>query len=98
MSSVPILVAITLSYTPLSSEFLPGNKAFLRSFIVVGLAIGLLAFGTGYRKHRKAIVFLPLLAGVWAIGLGDSGFHLWGVSPRHVSPYREVRSLLQPTV
>ena len=42
------------------------------------VAIGLLAFIPGYRKHHKLIVCLPMVAGVWAIGLGAFGCSFMG--------------------
>ena len=75
-----VLTPIALSFAPVLSEFLPGDSAVHRVVIVLVVAIGLLAFIPGYRKHHKAIVFLPMLAGVWAIGLGAFGGLIHGTS------------------
>lgn len=55
------------------SQFLPGDAQVHRVLIVLVVLIGLAAFALGYRKHRKAVVFLPMAAGVWAIALGPFG-------------------------
>lgn len=68
-----ILTPIVLSFAPVLSQFLPGDAQVHRVFIVLVVLIGLLAFISGYRKHRKAVVFLPMAAGVWAIALGAFG-------------------------
>ena len=73
-----VLTPIALSFAPVLSEFLPGDTAVHRVVIVLVVAIGLLAFIPGYRKHRKFIVFLPMLAGLWAIGLGAFGDSFMG--------------------
>ena len=65
-----VVAPIALSFAPVLSKFLPGDTKVHRVLIVLVVAIGLLAFVSGYRKHRKGIVFLPMLAGAWAIGLG----------------------------
>ena len=68
-----VLTPIVLSSAPVFSQFLPGDAQVHRVFIVLVVLIGLLAFVSGYRKHRKAVVFLPMAAGVWAIALGAFG-------------------------
>ena len=73
-----VLTPIALSFAPVLSELLPGDTAVHRVVIVLVVAIGLLAFIPGYRKHRKLIVFLPMVAGVWAIGLGAFGDSFMG--------------------
>jgi hypothetical protein len=73
-----VLTPIALSLAPVLSEFLPGDTAVHRVVIALVVAIGLLAFIPGYRKHRKFIVFLPMVAGVWAIGLGAFGASFMG--------------------
>jgi MerC mercury resistance protein len=73
-----VLTPVALSLAPVLSEFLPGDTTVHRVVIVLVVAIGLLAFIPGYRKHRKLIVFLPMFAGVWAIGLGAFGDSFMG--------------------
>src|SRR5664279_6651907 len=73
-----VLTPIALSFAPVLSEFLPGDTAVHRVVIVLVVAIGLLAFIPGYRKHRKLVVFLPMVAGVWAIALGAFGISFMG--------------------
>jgi|HubBroStandDraft_4_1064222.scaffolds.fasta_scaffold814906_1 hypothetical protein len=73
-----VLTPIALSFAPVLSEVFPGDTAVHRVVIVLVVAIGLLAFIPGYRKHRKLIVFLPMVAGVWAIGLGAFGDSFMG--------------------
>jgi hypothetical protein len=73
-----VLTPIALSFAPVLSEFLPGDTAVHRVVIVLVVAIGLLAFIPGYRKHRKLVVFLPMVAGVWAIALGPFGISFMG--------------------
>jgi len=64
---------VALSFAPALSQFVPGDKQVHSVFVVLVVSIGLLAFVSGYRKHRKLVVFLPMAAGVWAIGLGAFG-------------------------
>ena len=73
-----VLTPIALAFAPVLSEFLPGDTFVHRVIIVVVVAIGLFAFVPGYRKHRKWIVFLPMVVGVWAIGLGAFGGSFMG--------------------
>ena len=73
-----VLTPIAPSFAPVLSEFPPGDTAVHRVVILLVVAIGLLAFIQGYRKHRKFIVFLPTVAGVWAIGLGAFGDSFMG--------------------
>ena len=68
-----VLTPVALSFAPALSQFLPGDTQVHRILVVLVVSFGLLAFVPGYRKHRKAIVFLPMLAGVWSIGLGSFG-------------------------
>jgi len=73
-----VLTPIALAFAPVLSEFLPGDTLVHRVVIVLVVAIGLFAFIPGYRKHRRWIVFLPMLAGLWAIGLGAFGDSFMG--------------------
>ena len=68
-----VLTPVALSFAPALSQFVPGDKQVHSVFVVLVVSIGLLAFVSGYRKHRKLVVFLPMVAGVWAIGLGAFG-------------------------
>ena len=73
-----VLTPIAFAFAPVLSEFLPGDTFVHRVIIVVVVAIGLFAFVPGYREHRKWIVFLPMVVGVWAIGLGAFGGSFMG--------------------
>jgi hypothetical protein len=52
------------------AHFLPGNEIVHRSLVYVLAAVGLFAFRSGYKLHRKKFVLLLLAIGMAWISVG----------------------------
>lgn len=65
-----LLAPFLLAFSPAMSHFLPGSEVIHRSFAYLLTAVGLVAFWSGYRVHRKPSVLLILIAGLAGVTVG----------------------------
>ena len=73
-----VLMPIIVALSPTLTMLLPGSNTTHRVLIVFVVSLGLLAFLSGYKKHRRRLVLLPMLAGMLLVtcgAFGDSFLH-----------------------
>ena len=65
-----LLLPFVLAFAPAVAHFLPGDEVVHRTLACLLAAIGLVAFRTGYKLHRKKIVIVLLAAGIAGVTVG----------------------------
>jgi hypothetical protein len=75
-----LLTPLAVALFPAFAHAIPASESIHRSLVIVVISIGVLAFRSGYKRHRRRIVLLPMAIGmgtmVAAVLLGDSLSHL----------------------
>ena len=74
-----VLTPFLLALSPTLTGFLPGSNTTHHVFVFFVVSLGLLAFFSGYKKHRRKMV-------LFADGRGNGPSRLWGVW-RELSAY-----------
>jgi uncharacterized membrane protein YfcA len=79
-----LLLPFVLAFAPTVAHFLPGDEVVHRTLACLLAAVGLIAFRSGYRIHRRKIVLVLLAAGIAGVTAGAyAGFllpsHLWEI-------------------
>jgi uncharacterized membrane protein YfcA len=79
-----VLLPIALAFSPTLAHILPGNETVHRTLAYLLAGVGLIAFWTGYKIHRRKLVLLLLAVGILGVTVGAyAGFllpsHLWEV-------------------
>ena len=65
-----LLLPFVLAFAPVVAHFLPGEEVVHRTLACLLAAIGLVAFRTGYKLHRKKIVIVLLAVGIAGVTVG----------------------------
>jgi hypothetical protein len=65
-----VATPIALILLPALSRFLPGNESFHRWLVPAVFSIGMISFVSGYRRHRRKLLLVPLVAGMTLIAIG----------------------------
>jgi hypothetical protein len=59
--------------SPTLATMLPGSTSVHRILIFFVVSLGLLAFISGYKKHRRSLVLLPMFSGIVFVAVGAFG-------------------------
>jgi uncharacterized membrane protein YfcA len=65
-----VATPIALIFLPALSRFLPGNESFHHWLVPAVFSIGMISFVSGYRRHRRKLLLVPLVAGMSLIATG----------------------------
>jgi uncharacterized membrane protein YfcA len=65
-----VVTPIALIFLPALSRFLPGNESFRRWLVLAVFSIGMISFASGYNRHRRKLLLVPLVAGMALIATG----------------------------
>jgi hypothetical protein len=68
-----VLTPVLLALSPTLATMLPGSTLVHRILIFFVVSLGLLAFISGYKKHRRSVVLLPMFAGIVFVAVGAFG-------------------------
>ena len=68
-----VLTPVILALSPTLATLLPGNNTTHQVLIFFVVSLGLLAFLSGYRRHRRKLVLLPMSAGIFLVACGAFG-------------------------
>ncbi|MCU1298706.1 MAG: hypothetical protein JWO91_2984 [Acidobacteriaceae bacterium] len=68
-----VLTPVLLALSPTLATMLPGSTSVHRILIFFVVSLGLLAFVSGSRKHRRSVVLLPMCGGIALVGFGAFG-------------------------
>ena len=68
-----VLTPIVLTLSPTLATLLPGSRTTHQVLIFFVVSSGLLAFVSGYLKHRRRLVLLPMTAGIFLVACGAFG-------------------------
>ena len=68
-----VLTPMVLALSPALATLLPGSNTTHRVLIFFVVSLGLLAFLSGYKKHRRRLVLLPMTAGMLLVAFGAFG-------------------------
>jgi uncharacterized membrane protein YfcA len=80
-----VLLPVALAFAPTLAHLLPGSEVVHRTLAYLLAAVGLIAFWTGYKVHRRKYVVLLLALGILGVTAGAyAGFllpsHGWEVA------------------
>jgi len=80
-----LLLPVTLAFAPTLAHFLPGSETIHRALAYLLAAVGLAAFWTGYKVHRRKLVLLLLVVGIFGVTVGAYAYsllptHTWEVA------------------
>ena len=65
-----VLLPMALAFSPTLAHILPGNEDVHRTLAYLLAGVGLIAFWTGYKIHRRKLVLLLLIIGVLGVTVG----------------------------
>jgi peptidoglycan/LPS O-acetylase OafA/YrhL len=68
-----VLTPIVLALSPTLATLLPGSRTTHQVLIFFVVSLGLLAFVSGYMRHRRSLVLLPMTVGIFLIACGAFG-------------------------
>jgi uncharacterized membrane protein YfcA len=80
-----LLLPVMLAFAPTLAHFVPGSETVNRVLAYLLAAVGLVAFWTGYKVHRRKLVLLLLVVKIFGVTVGayaDSLLptHTWEVA------------------
>jgi hypothetical protein len=65
-----LLFPVMLAFAPTLAHFLPGSETIHRVLAYLLAAVGLVAFWEGYKVHRRKLVLLLLVVGIFGVTVG----------------------------
>ena len=68
-----VLTPVALALSPALATLLPGDTKTHRVLLCAVVSLGLLAFVSGYRRHRRRVVLLPMATGIAFVAFGALG-------------------------
>jgi len=68
-----VLTPIVLALSPTLATLLPGSRTTHQVLIFFVVSLGLLAFISGYMRHRRRLVLFPMTAGIFLVACGAFG-------------------------
>lgn len=68
-----VLTPVALALSPALATLLPGDTKMHRILLCLVVSLGLLAFVSGYRRHRRNLVLLPMVTGMALVACGAFG-------------------------
>jgi len=68
-----VLTPILLALSPALATLLPGSRTTHQVLIFFVVSLGLLAFLSGYRRHQRRVILLPMTTGIFLIACGAFG-------------------------
>jgi hypothetical protein len=68
-----VLTPVLLALSPALATMLSGSASVHRVLIFFVVSLGLLAFVSGFKKHRRTVVLLPMCGGIALVGFGAFG-------------------------
>jgi hypothetical protein len=72
-----VLTPVVLALSPALAALLPGDTKTHRVLLCLIVSLGLLAFVSGYRRHRRNLVLFPMFTGMALVAcsaFGDACF------------------------
>ncbi len=67
------LTPLVLAMSPTLATMLPGSTATHQALIFFVVSLGLVAFVSGYKRHRRKLILLPMIAGILLVACGAFG-------------------------